>query len=148
MDVTDNDEEDWDTRVLKTLLRRAKPYHGAMSLIDVHVPEIEALPDEVRDNLSGLLNRLVRAGHAYVDRKGEYILDDRTLIEAETRLEAAMKRQRLLAATVGAPGRFSALSGFAEDSDGVWRRGRGALSRYFLPSPLAPAVAAMESAEE
>jgi hypothetical protein len=148
MDVTDSDEEDWDTRVLKTLLRRAKPYHGAMSLIDLHVPEIEALPDEVRDNLSGLLNRLVRAGHAYVDRKGEYILDDRTLIEAETRLEAAMKRQRLLAATVGAPGRFSALSGFAEDSDGVWRRGRGALSRYFLPSPLAPAVAGMESAEE
>lgn len=145
MDLTDNDGEDWDTRVLKALLRRARPYHGAMSLLDVHVPEIEALPDEVRDNLSGLLNRLVRAGHAYVDRKGEYILDDRTLIEAEARLEAALKRQRLLAATVGAPGRFSALSGFAEDGDGVWRRGRGALARYILPSPPAPAIAAMES---
>ena len=145
MDVTDNDEEDWDTRVLKALLRRAKPYHGAMSLLDVHVSEIEALPDEVRDNLLGLLNRLVRAGHAYVDRKGEYILDDRTLIEAEARLEAALKRQRMLEATVGAPGRFSALSGFAEDSDGVWRRGCGALSRYFLPSPV---VAAVEGAEE
>ena len=147
MDVTDNEEDDWDTRVLKALLRRAKPYHGAMSLLDVHVPEIEALPDEVRDNLLGLLNRLVRAGHAYVDRKGEYILDDRTLIEAESRLEAALKRQRLLAATVGAPGRFSALSGFAEDSDGVWRRGRGALARYILPSPLTPVAAAVESEE-
>ncbi len=147
MDVIDSDEDDWDTRVLKALLRRARPYHGAMSLLDVHVPQIEALPEEVRDNLMGLLNRLVRAGHAYVDRKGEYILDDRTLIEAETRLEAALKRQRLLAATVGAPGRFSALSGFAEDGDGIWRRGRGALARYILPSPLAPAVAAVEGEE-
>ncbi len=145
MDLTDSEEEDWDMRVLKALLRRAKPYHGAMSLLDAHVPEIEALPGEVRDNLLGLLNRLVRAGHAYVDRKGEYILDDRTLIEAEARLEAALKRQRLLAAAAGAPGRFSALSGFAEDRDGIWRRGRGALSRYFLPSP---AVAAVEGAEE
>ena len=148
MDLTDSDEDDWDTRVLKALLRRAKPYHGAMSLLDAHVPEIEGLPEEVRDNLLGLLNRLVRAGHAYVDRKGEYILDDRTLIEAETRLDAALKRQRLMAATAGASGRFSALSGFAEDRDGVWRRGRGALSRYFLPSPLAPAVATAESREE
>jgi len=141
MDVTDNDEDDWDVRVLKTLLRLSRPFHGAMSTFDSRDATIADLPGEVRDNLMGLLNRLVRAGTAYADRKGVYTLDDRALLEAETRLEAASKRKRLRTAASSALGARDDLLRFGEGDTGAgWRRGRNALQQYLTPRFLAAAA--------
>ncbi|MBG0808224.1 hypothetical protein IY145_02320 [Methylosinus sp. H3A] len=50
------------------------------------------LPIDVRSNIVGLLNRLVREGVASLDRKGVYLLDNRTLAEVEAKLSLALKR--------------------------------------------------------
>jgi hypothetical protein len=144
MDVTDNDEEDWDIRVLKTLLRQAQPSHGATSLFDAQSEAVAALPAPVRENLIGLLNRLVRGGIAYVDRKGNYLLDDKTLIEAEARLEVALKRRRVRSA---ASGSRDDLLKFGEGPGG-WRRGRGALEQYLAPRFLTPTASYVEQIED
>jgi hypothetical protein len=134
MDVTDSDADEWDVRVLKTLLRCAKPFHGGVSSFDSAEVSIESLPADIRDNLMGLLNRLVRAGSAYADRKGVYMLDDRTLIEAESRLDAATKRKRVRNATSNALNPHDELLRFGEGEAGFgWRRGRGALQQYLSP---------------
>jgi len=141
MDLTDTEEDDCDTRIVKTLLRCAKPFHGGTSSFDARAAERD-LPETVTDNLNGLLNRLVRHGIAYVDRKGVYVMDDESLIEAETRLEALLKRQRVRMSTVGALGgsRAGALWG-GEPPDGAGprrTRGFGGLERYLSPRFLPP----------
>ncbi len=136
IDLVDSETDDCDARVLKTLLRASRPLHGATSAFDA-TASAASLPENVKDNLIGLLNRLVRLGIAYVDRKGVYVLDDRTLIETEARLEALLKRKRARAAAMGVS------SEDGESLGGAWRagRGRGALERYLSPRFLRPAAA-------
>ncbi|HYA79769.1 MAG TPA: hypothetical protein VED87_02410 [Methylocystis sp.] len=151
MDLTDVEEDDCDTRVVKTLLRGAKPFHGGTSSFDARAA-VRDLPEQVRNNLNGLLNRLVRHGIAYVDRKGVYVMDDESLIEAEARLETLLKRQRMRLSTAGA------LSGSRdgppwgdEPADGAGPRrprGFGGLERYLSPRFLAPDVDMSEQGSE
>lgn len=95
MDLTDDDDENIETRAMKAMLRVAKPVHGDMSAIDPEAPTIGALPPNVRDNLIAMLNRLVRDEIAHVDRKGAYIVDNATVSQVESRLVAAMKPRAL-----------------------------------------------------
>lgn len=151
MDLTDLEEDDCDTRVLKTLLRRAKPFHGGTSLFDARAAERD-LPEPVKENLNGLLSRLVRHGIAYVDRRGVYVLDDESLIEAETRLEALLKRQRVRMSTVGAlSGAGDGLLWLEEPTDGAGPRrprGFGGLERYLSPRFLLSDLGGGEQASE
>ncbi|HMK91212.1 MAG TPA: hypothetical protein VK446_16470, partial [Methylocystis sp.] len=156
LDLTDSEADERDTRVLKTLLRGSVPIHGAMSAFDPRV-HVAPLPEDVKENLFGLLNRLVRRGLAYVDRRGVYVLDDESLVETEGRLEAALKRQRLRASTADALGRRAELALWEDEGAGRAngpRRGFGGLERYLSPRFLSPsddpepAVAATEAGGE
>jgi hypothetical protein len=136
MDLTDNDEDDSDTRVVKTLLRESKPFHGGSSAFDARAAAA-GQPDFVQENLHGLLNRFVRHGVAYVDRKGVYIMDDESLIEAEARLETLLKRQRLRLSTAGVLSRSREHALWGDAASGGdsarRRRGFGGLERYLSP---------------
>lgn len=140
MDVTDNEADDAGVRVMKTLLRASRPLHGDMSAFDANVSSVANLPEDVRDNLIGLLNRLVRERIAYIDRKGSYILDNRTLMEIEARLGMLLKRAGARALSKGVADARS-LAPFFEsenqdrhDAGSVGRRRRrSALDRYLSP---------------
>lgn len=127
MDLADHEAEASEMRLMKALLREARPLHGATSAFDAEAPGVASLPEHVRGNLVALLNRLVREGAAYVDRKGCYILDNRTLMEIEARLAAIMKRTggRIMDARHAAS--------LAGETSAAWprRRRRSALDRYF-----------------
>ena len=92
MDVTDSDVDDPDIRVMKVLLRASRPLHGDMSAFDPNAYGVTILPENVRENLVGLLNRLVREETAYLDGKGIYVIENQTLMEVESRLETALKQ--------------------------------------------------------
>jgi hypothetical protein len=62
-----------------------------MSEIDPGAPSIVALPPTVRDNLTAILNRLVRDEIAHVERSGAYVVDNVTISQVEQRLYAALK---------------------------------------------------------
>lgn len=132
MDLADDQTDDADVRLMKALLRVARPLHGDMSVFDAEASTVESLPDHIRDNLVGLLNRLVREEIAYLGRKGAYILDNRTLAEVETRLAIALKR-----AGARAFARAELVSPLETDAQGniggAWRRRRSALDRYLKP---------------
>ena len=83
MDVTDSDADDPDIRVMKVLLRASRPLHGDMSAFDPNAYGVTILPENVRENLVGLLNRLVREETAYLDGKGIYVIENQTLMEVE-----------------------------------------------------------------
>ena len=100
------------------------------------------LPENVKDNLLGLLHRLVRQGSAYVDRKGGYVIDDQALIESETRLEALLKRKRARAALMGLTHDDARLMLEPQDGAPRPRRGLGALERYLSPRFLNQTAAA------
>lgn len=136
MDLADSDEDEPDVRLMKALLRVSRPLHGDMSAFDPSVSSVANLPENIRDNLIGLLNRLVREEIAYIDRKGVYILDNRTLAEVETRLAIASRRAGTRASRGLAASGRAASSIEAELQDkatGAWRRRRSALDRYLSP---------------
>lgn len=140
MDLTDSDGDECDARVMKTLLRGSRPIYGAMSAFDARSSDAVTLPERVKENLVGLLNRLVRHGVAYVDRKGVYILDDESLLEAEARLEILLKRQKLRASAAGALSRSEEFALWGDEPAGGAtafksrpRRGFGGLQRYLSP---------------
>ena len=83
LDVADGDADDSDVRVMKALLRLSRPLPGERSAFDGGSSGVAELPVDARSNLIGLLNRLVREGVAHLDRKGVYLLDNRTLAEVE-----------------------------------------------------------------
>ncbi len=152
VDLTDSDADDCDARVMKTLLRESRPVHGAMSAFDAQAESAQSLPAAVKENLIGLLNRLVRHGAAYVDRRGRYMLDDESLIEAETRLESLLKRRR---PRVSSPGAYAdesllardddpSLDGEAKSATGRQRRSHGPLERYLSPR-FAPSLGDAEA---
>lgn len=152
MDVTDSEDEDSDIRVMKALLRASRPLHGDMSAFDPDADSVRNLPELVRENLVGLLNRLVREETAYLDAKGIYVLENRTLMEVETRLEAALK---LASARASANAEKAARKGalaFAESEyRRKWDKGalsrprrRAALERYLAP-PVAPSATRLDS---
>ena len=128
-------------RVMKTLLRGSRPLYGATSAFD-SIASTANLPENVKDNLLGLLHRLVRQGSAYVDRKGGYVIDDQALIESETRLEALLKRKRARAALMGLTHDDARLMLEPQDGAPRPRRGLGALERYLSPRFLNQTAAA------
>jgi hypothetical protein len=135
MDVADDDEEEADIRVMKALLRLSRPIHGDMSAFDANAVEIKAFPINVQANLVGLLNRLVRERIAYIDRRGAYMLDNRTLAGVEVRLAAAVVRanaRRDDLALLEAEGHMK------RDVNGVRLRGRSALRNYLSARFIAP----------
>jgi hypothetical protein len=142
MDVTDGEEDDPDIRVMKALLRASRPLHGDMSAFDPNAESVRDLPENVRENLVGLLNRLVREETAYLDGKGIYVIENRTLIEVESRLETALKRAAARAmANAEKAARSDAFAfGGSEyrrrrDFDAMSRpRRRSALERYLSPA--------------
>ena len=48
-------------------------------------------PSTVLENLTAILNRLVRDEIAHVDRRGAWLVDNVTMAQIETRLQAALK---------------------------------------------------------
>lgn len=124
MDVADDEKDDPDMRMMKTLLRMSRPLHGDMSAFDVGAAGVQELPEHVRANLAGLLNRLVRERIAYIDRRGVYVLDNRTLASVEVRLAAAVERAKARRGDLFEP------EGVRRDASGARLRRRGALQSY------------------
>lgn len=124
LDMTDDEDEPVEIRAMKAALRVARPMPGDMSEIDPSAPTILALPPTVRDNLTAILNRLVRDEIAHVERNGAYVVDNVTIGQMEQRLHAALKTRggRALRHTLG-----QALEG-GEDSAGP---------RAFYADPIA-----------
>lgn len=91
LDMTDDEDEPVEIRAMKAMLRVARPLPGDMSEIDPGAPSIVALPPTVRDNLTAILNRLVRDEIAHVERSGAYVVDNVTISQVEQRLYAALK---------------------------------------------------------
>jgi hypothetical protein len=147
LDVADGESDDGDVRVMKALLRLSRPLHGGRSAFDAAAGSVADLPVDARSNLVGLLNRLVRENVAHLDRKGVYIIDNRTLAEVEARLAVALKR----ASRGAAAARMDALAAelAASDVRGGWRRRRSALDRYLAPrfSPAPPEEPEADPAE-
>lgn len=143
LNVADGESDDPDVRVMKALLRLSRPLHGDRSAFDAGVNGVADLPENVKSNLIGLLNRLVREKIAQLDRKGIYILDNRTLAEIETRLTLALKR-----ASRGGAARSDVVAAELAMQDnaahGFWRRRRSALDRYLSPRFSAPSSEAEE----
>jgi hypothetical protein len=136
MDLTDDEEEPVEIRAMKAILRTARPLRGDMSAIDLQDPALRTLPQNVQDNLTAILNRLVRDEIAHVDRKGAYVVDNVTVSQVESRLFAAIK-PRARAARYGLES-FAASGGpRAFYSDAVLanarRRRPSALERYLAP---------------
>jgi len=141
LDLTDGETDPVEVRAMKALMRAARPVHGDMSEIDPEAPTIAALPVNVRENLTAMLNRLVRDEIAHVDRKGFYVVDNATISQIETRLLAGMRSRwgaRALRA-IGAPeapptgpkAYYGELGGEAK------RRRPTALERYLVQDPAA-----------
>lgn len=131
MDLTDYSTDDPDVRLMKALLRVARPLHGDMSAFDAGAASVASLPEQIHDNIVGLLNRLVREEIAHIDRKGVYILDNRTLAEVETRLVVALKRAGARASL--RPEVVAIEADIQSRLGGAWRRRRSALDRYLKP---------------
>jgi len=91
MDLSDDEDEAVELRAMKALLRAAHPTHGDMSEIDPAHPTISTLPSNVRENLTAILNRLIRDEIAHVDRRGFSLVDNVTMAQIEARLHAALK---------------------------------------------------------
>ena len=145
MDVTDSDADDPDIRVMKVLLRASRPLHGDMSAFDPNAYGVTILPENVQENLVGLLNRLVREETAYLDGKGIYVIENQTLMEVEFRLETALKQADARATASAEKAAHNGAAAFAESeyrrtrgAGAIWRpRKRSALERYLSP-PLPP----------
>ncbi len=147
LDLTDDEDEPVDIRAMKALLRVARPMPGEMSEIDPHAQTIAALPSAVRDNLTAILNRLVRDEIAHVDRKRAYVVDNVTIAQVESRLHAALKPRaaRALRYALDGGGEGAGPRAFYADPIAARTRRRrpSALERYLAETP--PADAGMES---
>jgi hypothetical protein len=137
IDLTDEEEEPVEIRAMKAMLRVAKPVHGDMSEVDPQDPALLPLTQNVRDNLSAMLNRLVRDEIAHVNRKGSYVVDNVTISQVESRLFAAMKPRALRAARYALEGSAAGAGPRAYYSDAVLARARRrrptSLERYLSP---------------
>jgi hypothetical protein len=91
LDMTDDEDDPVEIRAMKALLRVARPLPGDMSEINPGAPTIAALPPAVRENLTAILNRLVRDEIAHVERGGAYAVDNVTIAQVDQRLQAALK---------------------------------------------------------
>lgn len=131
IDLTDDEEEPIDIRAMKTLLRLARPVHGDMSEIDPQDSSLLLLSQNVRDNLTATLNRLVRDEIAHVDRRGCYVVDNLTISQVEARLIAALRPRALRAARYGIDGANGPRAYYSDAALAKARRRRpSALERY------------------
>ncbi|WP_036285857.1 hypothetical protein [Methylocystis sp. ATCC 49242] len=141
-DLTDDEEEPVEMRAMKAMLRVAKPAPGDMSEIDPKSPALSAMAPSVRENLVAILNRLVRDEIAHVDRKGNYIVDNVTVSQIDSRLYAAMKPRAARAlrfAAEGGPGGGPRAYYADPAMAGARRRRPTALERYLTPDNTASA---------
>jgi hypothetical protein len=142
MDLTDDEDEPVELRAMKAMLRVARPLHGDMSEIDPRAPALQTLEPNVRDNLVAILNRLVRDEIAHVDRKGNYVVDNLTVTQVESRLFAALKPRALRAARYALEGAAAGGGPRAYYGDPVLanarRRRPTALERYLSQEAAAP----------
>ena len=144
LDVADSDGEAADLRLMKALLRLSRPRPGGRSAFDA--AEIADLPIDVRSNIVGLLNRLVREGVASLDRKGVYLLDNRTLAEVEAKLSLALKRASCGSIAAEVAALTAGLGARDGSARGFWRRRRSALDRYLTLRAAPPVEAESEEA--
>jgi hypothetical protein len=104
------------------------------------------LPSAVRENLTAILNRLVRDEIAHVDRKGAYVVDNVTIAQIESRLHAALKPRSARALRYALEGGGDGAGPRAFYADPIAARTRrrrpSALERYLAEA--APADAGME----
>ena len=146
LDLTDDEDEPVDVRAMKALLRVARPMPGDMSEIDLGAQTITTLPSAVRENLTAILNRLVRDEIAHVDRKGAYVVDNVTIAQIESRLHAALKPRSARALRYALEGGGDGAGPRAFYADPIAARTRrrrpSALERYLAEA--APADAGME----
>ena len=146
LDLTDDEDEPVDIRAMKALLRVARPMPGDMSEIDPRAQTIVTLPPAVRENLTAILNRLVRDEIAHVERSGAYIVDNVTIAQVEQRLHAALKPRcaRALRYVLEGGGDGAGPRAFYADPIAARTRRRrpSALERYLAEA--APADAGME----
>jgi hypothetical protein len=157
MDLTDTETDAVEARAMKALLRTAAPVHGDMSEFDAKTTSIAELPDKVQENLIAMVNRLVRDEIAHVERKGVYVIDNRAIVEIETRLAAMPKHWRSGARLRGAERKSldrNALYNprlYYGDASGEPRRRRrpSALERYLIfPTAMEPSVETARLAQD
>ncbi len=146
LDLTDSDAESVEIRAMKAVMRAARPLHGDMSEIEPEAATFALLPLNVRENLTALLNRLVRDEIAHVDRKGNYVVDNITLSQIEQRLGGAL-RMRWSRGPRGPEGGVDGPKTYYGDSVGepARRRRPSALERYLTHAPEAEQAAAAPS---
>jgi hypothetical protein len=138
LDLSDDEEEPVDIRAMKAMLRLARPVHGDMSEIDPQDPSLLLLPQNVRDNLTAALNRLVRDEIAHVDRQGAYVVDNLTISQIEARLTAALRPRALRAARYGLDGANGPRAWYSDAAlAGARRRRPTALERYLASETTA-----------
>ncbi|MFY9627650.1 MAG: hypothetical protein WAK03_05780 [Methylocystis sp.] len=138
MDLTDSETDPAEIRAMKAVMRAARPVHGDMSEIDPDATTFLLLPVNVRENLTALLNRLVRDEIAHVDRRGYYVVDNVTLAQIEQRLVQGLKmrwplRSLGVGSDLGANGPRAYYGG--APGEAVRRRRPSALERYLAHSP-------------
>jgi hypothetical protein len=102
-----------------------------MSEIDPQDSSLLLLSQNVRDNLTATLNRLVRDEIAHVDRRGGYVVDNVTISQVEARLIAALRPRALRAARYGMDGANGPRAYYSDAALAKARRRRPtALERY------------------
>jgi hypothetical protein len=142
IDLTDGEDEPTEIRAMKAVIRAARPVHGDMSEIDPEAATFQLLPLNARENLTALLNRLVRDEIAHVDRRGFYVVDNMTIAQIEQRLLHGL---RMRWPTKSARGGLEAYPDGPQAYyvGGAPRRRRpSALERYLSPSPEGDAQSA------
>ena len=101
------------------------------------------LPLNVRENLTALLNRLVRDEIAHVDRKGYYIVDNITISQIEQRLASALRMRWARGLRGGPDAGADGPKAYYGDASGepARRRRPTALERYLTHVPEPEEVA-------
>jgi hypothetical protein len=135
LDLTDSEADPVETRAMKAVMRAATPVHGDMSEIEPEAATFALLPLNVRENLTALLNRLVRDEIAHVDRKGKYIVDNITISQIEQRLATAMRMRWARGPRGPEAGADGPKSYYGDGGEPARRRRPSALERYLTHVP-------------
>ncbi|MGA8170023.1 MAG: hypothetical protein WB816_04205 [Methylocystis sp.] len=142
LDLTDDEADPVETRAMKAVMRAAKPLHGDMSEIEPEAATFALLPLNVRENLTALLNRLVRDEIAHVDRKGHYVVDNVTISQVEQRLHGAMRMRWSRGPRGSDAGADGPKTYYGDAFEPVRRRRPSALERYLTHIPETGEIAA------
>jgi hypothetical protein len=90
LDLTDRPEEPAELRAAKALLRLQQTGEDGRSSIELGSAGFANLPEDVRINLRGHLQRMAREGHARWNKKAAaFVIEDQALAELEAELRQA-----------------------------------------------------------